>query len=207
MTKTAFLDALNARLQNLPQAEREKSLQFYEEMIGDRMEDGMSEEEATAALGPIEDIVASVMQDMSFSVLLSTGVKSSRRRAQNKSLWTVLAIVGSPFWVPLLLAGIVLLFALYLVLFAVILSLFAVLLATAVACVGGILGGVMTALTQSVPVALCIFGMSLVCGGLFLLLFQPICTAAKACIALFRWMLKKIKGLFVRRPVYEEDAR
>ena len=51
MNKTEFLDALRHALGKLPSYEVEQSIAFYAEMIDDRIEDGMSEQEAVAALG------------------------------------------------------------------------------------------------------------------------------------------------------------
>lgn len=51
MQKTEFLDRLRAALADLPAEELEKTLGYYAEMIEDRMEDGMDEEAAVAAMG------------------------------------------------------------------------------------------------------------------------------------------------------------
>ena len=56
MNKQEFLDRLRKGLSGLPQAEREERLLFYSEMIDDRMEEGLTEEEAVAALGSLEEI-------------------------------------------------------------------------------------------------------------------------------------------------------
>ena len=45
MTKNAFLSELRAALSALPEQEQNERLRFYAEMIDDRMEDGMTEEE------------------------------------------------------------------------------------------------------------------------------------------------------------------
>ena len=50
MTKLNFLLSLNEKLAGLPKNEIEEHLNFYVEMIEDRIEDGMPEEEAVAAL-------------------------------------------------------------------------------------------------------------------------------------------------------------
>ena len=53
MTKLQFLLALHDKLTGLPRDEVEERLNFYSEMIEDRMEDGLSEEEAVAAIGSV----------------------------------------------------------------------------------------------------------------------------------------------------------
>lgn len=51
MTKQAFLDELNRLAGGLGEAERARLVDYYREMIEDRVEEGVSEEEAVAALG------------------------------------------------------------------------------------------------------------------------------------------------------------
>ena len=51
MTKLKFLLLLNERLSHLPSKEVEERLAFYSEMIEDRMEEGLSEEEAVSEVG------------------------------------------------------------------------------------------------------------------------------------------------------------
>ena len=46
MRKTEFLERLRAALNALPEEEAKKTIAYYAEMIDDRIEDGMSEEEA-----------------------------------------------------------------------------------------------------------------------------------------------------------------
>ena len=60
MTKSDFLDLLREKISRLPEWEAAKTVVYYSEMIDDRIEDGMSEEEAVAALGSIDGIVSEV---------------------------------------------------------------------------------------------------------------------------------------------------
>lgn len=54
MTKEQFLRAVRERLTGLPQSDIDRSLDFYSEMIDDRIDEGLSEEEAVAAMGSPE---------------------------------------------------------------------------------------------------------------------------------------------------------
>ncbi len=54
MTKLEFLSGLVKRLEG--REERSNIVQYYREMIDDRIDDGMTEEEAVAAMGSIDDI-------------------------------------------------------------------------------------------------------------------------------------------------------
>ena len=51
MTKREFLEILNERTARLSEAERDRLLEYYGEIIDDRMEEGLTEAEAVAALG------------------------------------------------------------------------------------------------------------------------------------------------------------
>ena len=50
MNKQEFLKNLRVSLSNLPQEEIEERIIFYSEMIDDRIEEGLSEEEAKAMI-------------------------------------------------------------------------------------------------------------------------------------------------------------
>ena len=65
MTKLSFLQALHNKLTGLPQREIEERLHFYCEAIEDRMEEGLSEEEAVSEMGSIAEIAAQIAQDIS----------------------------------------------------------------------------------------------------------------------------------------------
>ena len=58
MNKTEFLERLGERLSGLPQEDIDERLGFYGEMIDDRMEENLSEEEAVAQIGSMDDIVS-----------------------------------------------------------------------------------------------------------------------------------------------------
>ena len=58
MTKDEFMARLRKALSGLPESEISRTLDFYDEMIDDRIEDGMTESAAVEAAGPIETIAA-----------------------------------------------------------------------------------------------------------------------------------------------------
>ena len=51
MTKSEFLSALENRLSGLPKDDVQKSIDYYSEIIDDRMEEGLTEEEAVRGEG------------------------------------------------------------------------------------------------------------------------------------------------------------
>ena len=67
MTKHEFLLSLQDRLSGLPQDDVEERLTFYCEMIEDRMEEGLSEEEAVSAIGSVDEIAAQIVADIALA--------------------------------------------------------------------------------------------------------------------------------------------
>ena len=67
MDKALFLDELRRRLSGLPQSDLDERLLFYSEMIDDRMEDGLTEEEAVAGIGSVDEIVEQIMAEIPLS--------------------------------------------------------------------------------------------------------------------------------------------
>ncbi len=102
MNKTEFSDALRRALGKLPSYEVEQSIAFYSEMIDDRVEDGMSEADAVAALGPVGAIAAQIIAE---TPVIPKAI--AKANTGSRTLNVVLLVVFSPIWVPLVLALIV----------------------------------------------------------------------------------------------------
>ena len=104
MTKEDFLILLKENLSDLPEAEADKAIAFYNESIDDRIEDGLSEEEAVSSLGKMEEVIEGIRSNLPLAVLIGKRVKESHNKADNKTLWMVLAVCGFPLWLPLAIA-------------------------------------------------------------------------------------------------------
>lgn len=63
MTKHEFDRLLREKIAQLPQKDIDSFSQYVGEMIDDRIEDGLSEEEAVADIGSIDDIVKAILSD------------------------------------------------------------------------------------------------------------------------------------------------
>ncbi len=144
MNKKEFLDKLKTELERQSISNIENMIEFYDEMICDRMEDGMSEEEAVDSMESIDEIVHEAVLDKSVPTLVKERVKKSREKAKRNGLewlWIVLAIVGFPVWLPIAIALIAVAFTLFVVFWVVIVTLFVVLLALAISAVACVFGG------------------------------------------------------------------
>ena len=96
MNKEEFLRTLERLLKSLPKQESQKMLDYYAEMIEDRMEEGMSEESAVEDLGDV-GVIAS-------QILSTQPVKEKKLSNPAKVLIVSLLILGSPLWACIALA-------------------------------------------------------------------------------------------------------
>ena len=110
MTKTEFLDELRSRLSGLPQSDLDERLLYFREMIDDRMEDGLTEEEAVSDIGSVDEIVDHIMEETPLSKL----VRENAKRTRALKAWEILLLVlGAPLWLSLILAAIAVCLSLY----------------------------------------------------------------------------------------------
>jgi len=63
MTRRQFLNDLYRRLGAMSTEEAEQHLTYYAEMLADRMEEGMTEEEAVASMESVDTIAQRILQD------------------------------------------------------------------------------------------------------------------------------------------------
>lgn len=123
MKKDEFLLELKERLVGLSETDMKQSLDYYTEMIDDRMEDGCSEEEAITEVGTPAMIAEDILKEMPLAKLVKVRVKPNRRMGA----WeVVLLILGSPLWISLLLTAFAVVLTLYIVIWAVIFCLWTV---------------------------------------------------------------------------------
>ena len=117
MNKREFISKLRRRLAGLPKQELRERLNFYSEMIDDRVEDGLSENEAVKAVGGIDEIVEQILADRP-----ELATRGSMRRDLKK--WEIaLLAIGSPIWASLLIAAAAVVFSLYITAWALVVTL------------------------------------------------------------------------------------
>ena len=110
MTKLEFLSELRARLSGVPEKELESSLDYYSEMIDDRIEDGMEEKDAVRAVGTPEEAANEALAEIPLTKLVKNRVRPSRRL---RAWEIVLLALGSPIWLSLLVAAFAVAVSLY----------------------------------------------------------------------------------------------
>lgn len=181
MTKLKFLMALNEKLSDMPQNEVEERLVFYSEMIEDRMEEGLSEEEAVAAVGSVEEIAAQISSE--------SPDRKKKQKTKERKIWrTVLLCLGSPIWLSLLIAAFAVVLALYISLWAVVISLWAAFAAVTACIFGSAVAGIGFICGGNVFEGLALIGVCFVCAGLSIFLFYGCKAATKGSL----WLGKKL---------------
>lgn len=196
MNKDAFLSALHGRLSGLPEEDIKKSLDYYNEIIDDHIEEGLSEEEAVQAVGGLEEIVSQILMDTSLPKLVKAKVKPKRSL---KTWEIVLLVLGSPVWLPLLFAAVCLLLAVYIVLWSVILVLYSVDLSFAAGALTGIVGFFVSLPDGNIAQGTLFLGAGLFCGGIAILLFFGFNRITKEVLILSKKFLLAIKTRFIRK--------
>lgn len=63
MTKETYFQMLRKRLKKLPDDDREKILAFYREIVEDKIESGIPEEQALADLGDVQQLVQKILSE------------------------------------------------------------------------------------------------------------------------------------------------
>ena len=196
MNKQEFLLALRGALADLPEEDVRGSLDYYAEIIDDRMEEGAAEADAVASLGPVVEVAGQIMLDMPLTKLVKARVKPKRRL---RAWEIVLIAAGSPVWFPILIALAAVAVALYAVLWSLVISLYATDVALAAGLPAGIGGGVGLCLAGNPGVALLLMGAGLMCGGLSIFLFFGCKAATVGTVRLTKEMLRGVKKCFVRK--------
>ena len=119
MKKNEFISELKAGLSKLSAKETKERLIFYSEMIDDKIEEGLSEEQAVASIDAPKDIAAQIMRD----------IKLQKRKTKEKRKlkpWEItVLILGSPLWITLLLVAAAVVLTIFAVMFSINLVLWA----------------------------------------------------------------------------------
>ncbi len=196
MTKTQFLDRLRHELHGLSDKDILQSLDYYAEMIDDRVEAGMEEHAAIAVLGDPEAIA----RDIILGMPLPKVIKS---KCQKKTAWRaweiVLLVLGAPLWIPLLITAAAVLLTVYAVLWVVVACLWVVDVSLGGVSLGCIVAGIVCAANGQIPSMLLYFGTVLAAAGLAVLAFlgciRVTVVFAKLSARFGRW----VKSLFLKK--------
>lgn len=193
MNKQQFLNKLGSLIAVLPLSERSKALQFYAEIIDDRVEAGEKEEEVIAGLGDINELARKIFAE------------NPPRRSTASKVWiTIALILGSPLWLSLGLAVAILILSLYIVAWSVLISLYAVVLSLLIIFVVGFFSTFFF-LFHSPLAGFFQIGASLFCGGLGIFAAFGVVALTKLLIKATSKLSSKLVGVWNRRVVRRHE--
>jgi len=194
MNKEDFLNELRKKLSGLPQDDLEERLSFYSEMIDDRVEDGKSQEEAVADIGTVDSVVEQIMADTPLALLVKERVRPKR----DLKAWEVLLLIlGSPVWVPLIMALVIIVLSVYVVIWSVVICFYALDLSLLAGFIGCIVGIFMYIGAKNAAGVLFSIGAAFICAGLAILMFFVCVWITKAVVWLTGKMLLGMKTRIV----------
>ncbi len=197
MTKLEFLAELRQCLAGLPLEDIEKSVEYYKESMDDRMEDGISEEEAVAAMGDVKEIAKGILAEASLPPVQQK--KEKKQKPKSRGWEILLLILGFPLWFPLLMSFAAIVLSVYIVLWSVVITFYAVLASFGAAVLCGIVIGTLGFATGQIPLAGVALGAGLTAAGLGIFWFHLCHLCARGTLWCGKMMGRGIKRCFVRK--------
>ena len=196
MTKQEFKEELRKRLSGLPKRELEERLSFYSEMIDDRIEEGLSEDDAIKDLGGTDKVAAEIIRDIPLSKIAAERIKPKNKLG---ALEITLIALGSPLWITLAAAALVIVISIYAVIWSVLASLWAVFASLAACGPAGLIAGLIFIFSGNALSGVFALGAGILCAGLAILFFFLCILATKGIIWLSREIMVGIKNLFIKK--------
>lgn len=172
---------------------------FYEESIDDRVEDGMSEEEAVDSLGNINSIINEILIDTPLPTLIHEKIKKSRKESSHKTLWRIVVICSLPVTIMLLLSFLLIIFSVYITIWGVIVSILASELAMIISGVLAPIAGLCHIVVGNTIPGFIIISSGIISLGLFILTIKPAIALCKQFNSLTVVFLRKMKSFFVTK--------
>ena len=194
MNKQEYLARLRAGLAGLPQEDIDERVSFYCEMIDDRMEEGLSEEEAVEGVGDVNDVISQTIAETPFAKI----VKEKVRPKRSLRGWEIaLLVIGAPVWGSLLIAAAAVILSLYVAVWAIIISLWAVMVSLVLCALAGIVSCAVFAVGGHPLTSLAAAGAGLFLAGCSIFMFFGCKELTSTILKLTGKAALGIKSLFV----------
>ncbi len=190
MTREQFCERLRQSLLGLPQVEISKTLNYYAEIIDDRMEEGMSEDAAVAGMEPVDMIAARVMADHQSSMPPKRSLSG---------LQITLILLGFPLWFPLMVVAACLGVVILALMWVIVLAVWGICLGLFAGGVAAILNPGFVAVQAGDMNTMLRIGMSLAAVGLSVFVFYGARGAVALAAGATESLAKGIKGVLMKR--------
>lgn len=194
MSKVEFISELSIRLARLPKDEVRERISFYCEMIDDRMEEGLTEAEAVAAIGTVDEVATQILSEIPFFKIAKERIRPKRKLGA----WEIALIaLGTPIWLALLISAFAVVISVYASIWAVVISLWAAEASIVIGGVAGVIGGIGVAVLLKPVTGLAFLAASLVLVGLSVFLSYGCKAVTNGMLLLTKKIALGIKKCFV----------
>ena len=191
MKKIEFIASLSSRLSALTYEEIDEHVSFYCEMIDDRIDAGLSEEEAVADIGNVEEIARAILSEEKsthttfYKKANDTLKKCTERLTAGHTVGEIVLIaLGAPIWLSLLIAALAIAISLYAAIWSVVVSFWAAFLSLAIGGLGSAILGIIMVFAGIFPQGFGAIGAGLLAMGLSIFTFFG-CKFLTKCTLLF----------------------
>ena len=200
MNRIEFIKLLEKRLFGIPKKDIKKTLDYYNEIISDKIEDGISEEEAIKSLGSVDEIVNLTLSEISFPKLVKEKFNLNRKL----KTWEIVLLAATFYiWIPLLIVGIALVLVAYICLWSGVIALAAGAISCAATSLTVILG-LIDIVTGNVGSGFFLMGIGVASTGVAIILGMLTFRLAKLMVIVCKKLILKIKSLFIKRGDLDE---
>ena len=196
MKKEEFLNNLEQELKLSNAKNYQDVLEYYNEVIEDKIDKGKKEEKVIIELGDIKDIVRNVKIENT----LDKATKEPTISNGLKALIAVLSVLSLPLLIPVIVVAVVLIFVVLVLLACIIIVISSLLLSSIIIAIALFIN----LLAMKIPIYTFFFGLgiSFILAGLFIFLF-------KWSLGLFKqftvWFIDSLKEKFgKKRGAYHE---
>lgn len=195
MNRDQFIKSLRQKLSGLPKEDINKTIEYYKEILSDKVDDGMSEEEAIRSLGDIDSIVDLTISEIPLNKLIKA------RLGLNEKLktWKIILLASTFYiWIPLLIALFAVTIAVYASLWSGVIALGASSLASSATALITFVG-IIDVFTGNIGSGIVLIGLGIGAAGVAILLGILTIKLSKIMIIVCKKLVIKIKGMFIKR--------
>ena len=192
MNKKEFMDALYANLSEVSDKELDERISFYSEMIDDLVEEGYSEEEAVRKIGSAKEISEAIASEFPL-----TKQKTAKGSSEFSAKQLLIASLGSPLWIPLLIAAFAVLLSLFVSMWSVLIAFWAAEVSLLAGAVGSVVCAVVLPFLNKGLAALLFLSCAAICAGLAIFCFYGCKAATRGTVFLTKKFVLLIKMFFV----------
>ena len=194
MTKQVFLQELREKLVGLPKSDVDDRINFYSEMIDDRIDDGLTEEAAVADIGTVDEVIYEIAQEVPLGKL----VKEKIRPKRELKVWEIILIcLLFPIWFPIALLVIFIAFFLYILFWVGVIVSYAIEIALIMSSIAGVV--VFFAYLFSGTFNILPLAIAMLSGGAAVLMFFGCYWATRGTIKLHQKVFTLLKTRFIKK--------